>query len=136
MTRLRILGRNILYYWDIEIAELQSILAIILLSVLMITRVIPSSSPLYLVTPTLFGFQSLSLVVLAIAILHLAGLIFGSAAMRRISSLLACSVWTYLTVAIGHRHDAFAILSLTFVVSSALVYLRLTKVLERLKRII
>ena len=134
MQRIRGLVKNLLYYWDIEIAELQSILAIILLAVFLLFGLAPPNSSLYLVTPKIFGLELLTLVVFAIAILHFIGLSFDELKLRRASSLVSCALWTYLTVAIWRRHDMFAILSLTFVLSSGLVYLRLTKILERLQK--
>jgi hypothetical protein len=134
MSKLKTLVNNLLHEWDIEIAELQSILAIIILSASLLLGLTSPSSPLYLVTPKIFGFEILALAAFAISILHLGGLAFGNTCLRRWSSLAQCALWTYLTVSIWRRHDTFALVSVTFILSSGLVYLRLTRILERLQK--
>jgi hypothetical protein len=122
--------QDLLYHWDIEIAEVQSILAIIFVASSLLLDPYRFNSILAEVLPKgIYSLVVFSVLMLAAAASHFLGLLEDSMQYRRIGNILSCMMWVYLTVVVGARHDMFALLAATFALSSALVYLRLTKLL-------
>jgi hypothetical protein len=125
---------NLLYRYDIEIAELQSILAKVILGVVFLINLPNVDDAGYKAIETSVDYRILSVAVCILGIFHIIGMMGDKVNYRRLASLLSCVIWSYLTVVIGKTHDIFAILSSTFALSSALVYLRLTGILSRSQR--
>jgi len=126
--------RNILYRYDIEIAEFQSIWAKVLVGVGLLVGLSPKEDLAYTAISTASNLSLLSTGIIIIGIVHTIGMVKDSINYRRLASLLACIVWSYITVVVGLKHGILALITSTFALSSALVYLRLTGILSRSQR--
>ena len=131
MSKLVAFLKKILYKYDIEIAELQSILGKMFLGLALILGVGNSSDSTYVSLIHSIPLSLLCFLLMAEGLVHLLGMIRESVRIRRNASLWAVISWCFITTVLRLHGDMVAYISATFVLSSGLIYLRLNNVLTQ-----
>lgn len=125
---------RILYKYDIEIAELQSILAkfssiFILLGIFDFSRL--ERFILFIRHHEPLGIPVFCIIATLIASFHFYGLVKNNTKIRKVGSFFSILTWTFLaTILIIKGAPIAFLLSSTFILSSSLVYLRLSGILS------
>jgi hypothetical protein len=126
---------NILYRYDIEVAEMQSILAKLSFALVLFGVITPSGLhqfTQFVIANSHFGIPVFCVIALATGLLHLIGMVKDNIEIRRLAAFTSVMTWTFLTATlITQGIPVVTLLSGTFVLSSALVYLRLTGILNK-----
>ena len=114
--------KKILLKHDIEIAEFQSILAKSLCGILLIFGT-PAHTVGYNTLSKAINIYVLGVVLSSVAFIYFFGLVKGNRRIRSVTSFISCIIWAFITVATAFKHDLLMVLSFTFALSSALIYL-------------
>lgn len=129
MKSLIDLIKRILYGYDIEIAEIESILSKVMMGIAALVGLLSTKDISLIILANKANIPLLSIIMIFTGILHTIGLAKYKVNYRRLASFIACIAWFFITFSIGFNHMV-SYATLTFALSSALVYLRLTGILS------